>query len=274
MVRNTYTTAAQNSTLCVSRDGGYLTSRTDQFSVVRNSHTTAAQHGKLCVSRDGGYLISRTDQLSVMRNTPTQRRTASFVRAETKATFSREPTRYRWCGTLHTTAQNSNLCVSRDEGYLISRTDQLSMVRSTYTTAAENSKLCVSRDEGYLISRTDQLSVVRNSHTTAQNSNLCVSRDEGYPNSRTDQLSMVRNSHTTAQISRSRGPEYAISARVEKASIAWKPQTRKIVHPCSTADTPEKRKARNWSACTDQSRQRAREGKDKLLIVCLDMMRI
>ena len=79
----------------------------------------------------------------------------------------------------HTTAQNSRLCVSKDEGYHISRTDQISVGRNSHTTAAQNSRLCVSRDEGCLVLRTDQISVGRNSHTTAaHNIRLCVSRDE------------------------------------------------------------------------------------------------
>ena len=79
----------------------------------------------------------------------------------------------------------------------------------------------MSEDEGYLISRTDQSSVVRNSHTTAaQNSRLCVSSNEGYLTSQTDHLSVVRNSHTTAQINRSRGPKYPTFARVGKSLIA------------------------------------------------------
>ena len=64
--------------------------------------------------------------------------------------------------------------MSRDEGCLVSRADQLSVVRTPHTKA-QNSRLCVSRDESYLVSRTDQLSVVWNSHNTAQNSGLCVS---------------------------------------------------------------------------------------------------
>ena len=87
--------------------------------------------------------------------------------------------------------------MSRDEGYLISRNDQLSVVRNSHTTAEQNSKLCVSKDEGYLISRIYQLSVVRNSHTTAaQNSRLRVSRGESCLISKTGQTSVMRNSHT------------------------------------------------------------------------------
>ena len=97
---------------------------------------------------------------------------------------------------------------------LFSRTDQISVVRNSHTTA-QNCRLRVSRDECYYISRTDQLSVVRNSHITAQNSTLCVSRHECYLISRTDQLSVVRNSHIIAFNSRSRGPEYPNSVRVE-----------------------------------------------------------
>ena len=116
-----------------------------------------------------------------------------------------------------TVTQNSRLCVSRDEGYLISRTDQLSVVRNSHTTAVQNNRICMSRGEDYLFLRTDHLSVVRSSHTTAaQNSNLCVSRDEDYLILQTGKTSVVRNSHTTAQISRSRKPEYSTSARVEK----------------------------------------------------------
>ena len=122
-----------------------------------SGQTPRRQEEKRSYSSSLAQSSPRTDQLSVVRNSHT------------------------------TAAQNSKLCVSRDEGYLISRTDQLSVVRHSHATAAQNSKLCVSRDEGYLISRTDQLSVVRNSHTTAaQNSKLFVSRDEGYPFSRTD----------------------------------------------------------------------------------------
>ena len=55
------------------------------------------------------------------------------------------------------------------------------------------------RDEGYLISRTDQISVVPNSHTKAQNSRLGVSRDEDYLISRTGRISVVRSSYTTVQ---------------------------------------------------------------------------
>ena len=57
----------------------------------------------------------------------------------------------------------------------------------------------MSRHEGYVISQTAQISVVRNADTTARNSTLCVSRDEGYPTSRTDQTSVVRKSHATAR---------------------------------------------------------------------------
>ena len=144
----------------------------------------------------------------------------------------------------------------------MSRTEQTSVVRKSHATA-QNSRLCVSRDLGYLMSRTEQTSVVRNSHTTAQNSRFCVSKDEGYFIPRTEQTLVTRNSHTTAQISRSRGQEYPTPARVEKAPIAQEAQTRTTVHPCSTADTPSKQKTRNRSTCTDQTRQRGREGKDR-----------
>ena len=81
---------------------------------------------------------------------------------------------------------------------------------------AHNSRLCASRDEGCLISRTDQTSVMRNSHTAAQNSMLCVSRDDGYLISQTAQASAGRNSHATAQISRSRGREFPLPRMSEK----------------------------------------------------------
>ena len=62
--------------------------------------------------------------------------------------------------------------MGRDEGYLISRTDQISVVPNSRTKAQKKSRLGVSRDEDYLISRTGRISVVRSSYTTVQNIEL------------------------------------------------------------------------------------------------------
>ena len=217
MVRNSHTTAAQNSRFCVSRDEGYLISRTDQLLAVRNSHTTAAQNSRLCVNRDEGYLISRTDQLSVVRNSQNHSGTEQQVLCEQRRKFANRPVIGGAQLSHHSGTEQQALCEQRRRVPLFT----LSVVRNSHTTAAQNSRLCVSRDEGCLISRTDQLSVVRHSHTTeAQIRRLCVSRDEGYLISLTGQTSVVRNSRTTELISRSRGSEYPTSARVEKTSIA------------------------------------------------------
>ena len=149
MRRNSHTTA-QNSRLCAATDDGYLISPRKDIGGEELSHHSTEQHA-LCEQRRrlpsfanrrviGGAELSHHSTEQALSE---QRRKLPYL-ATDQFSVVRNP---------HLPAHNNTLCVSRIQGYYISRTFQLSVVR-IYHIIARNNRLCVTRDKGYLISPT------------------------------------------------------------------------------------------------------------------------
>ena len=161
----------------MSRHERCLLSQTEQTSMRRNSHTTA-QNSRHCAATDDGYLISPRkdiggDELS-------HHSTEQHALCEQRRSLPSFANRRVIGGaelSHHSTEQQALSEQRRKLPYLA--TDQFSVVRNPHLPA-HNNTLCVSRIQGYYISRTFQLSVVRIYHIIARNNRLCVTRDKGY----------------------------------------------------------------------------------------------